>query len=75
MLVFCTCILDICCTIIFSYKFFDFFWNVFNSKAIKICLYPYGNIYNKLLLICNHQEILYMLNPLLQVNYFLNKNH
>ena len=34
MLVFST---NICCDIFVTYKFINFFWNVFNSKAIKIC--------------------------------------
>ena len=28
---------NICCDICVAYEFFYFFWNVFNSKAIKVC--------------------------------------
>ena len=54
----CLCSINICYDVFVSYEFFEFFWNMFNSKAIKIYYYDsHINVSSEFLLIHTHQDL------------------
>ena len=61
-----------------TYEFFNFFWNLFKSKALLLCYNFTIHIqikFSEFLLIHTHQDLLHMPHSLFQVSYFLNKHH
>ena len=53
---------NIWCNIFFAYKLFNLFWNMFNSKAIKIChiITIHIQSYPMTLLTHTHQDLLHL---------------
>ena len=45
------------------------------SKCVTFLAFAYKAISNQFLLIHTHQDLLYMPDPLFQINHFLNKHH
>ena len=59
-------------------KFFDFFWNTFDSKTMKISkiiYYSHAKQPTEFKYQSTHQNLLYMPHPLLFVNDLVKKHH
>ena len=66
-----------CYNIYAAHEFFNFVWNVFNSKALKV-FYIINFIFKAIQwvpIIFTHPGLLPMPYPLSSVNFFLNKHY
>ena len=71
----CLYFINICYNIFISNEFSNFVWSMFNSKTMLHFQHPHTKQFKEFLLIHTHQDLTYMLHPLLYIDYFLNKHN